>query len=84
MLEHSAVVASGIVELADPSPAVKRRKTRGKYTEYTPQQRASIGKYACEHGNKRTWKYFLSSFPQLRESTIHNFKKAYKEKMKYQ
>ena len=83
-VEHSAVLASSIVELADPSPAVKRRKTRGKYTEYTPQQRASIGKYACEHGNERARKYFLSSFPQLRESTIRNFKKAYKGKMKYQ
>lgn len=83
-VEHSAVVASGVAELADPSPATKKRKTRGKYTEYTPQQRASIGKYACEHGNERARKYFLSTFPQLRESTIRNFKKAYKEKMKYQ
>ena len=30
-VEHSAVVASGVAELADPSPATKKRKTRGKY-----------------------------------------------------
>ena len=81
-VEHSAVVASDVAELADPSLflQIKKRKTRGKYTEYTPQQRASIEKYACEHSNERARRYFLSFFTQLCESTIRNSRKPTKKR----
>ena len=62
-----------------PMPTTKKRKTRGKYEVYSPKNRAEIGRYALENGNNRARFRFLSSFPNLDESTIMNFKKAYKE-----
>ena len=41
-----------------------------------------IGKYALENGNERARKYFLSKFPNLPESTIRHFTKAYREELK--
>ena len=60
------------------------RKVRGKYTVYAPEQRASIGKYALENGNERARRHFQSRFPNLNESTIRNFKKAYKERLAHE
>ena len=40
-----------------------------------------IGKYALENGNERARKHFLSKFPNLPESTIRYFKKAYCEEL---
>ena len=78
-VEFETTLTSGIGELADPAPsASKKRKMRGKYTAYTPEQRASIGKYALENGNERARRHFLSLFPNLNESTI---RKAYRERL---
>ena len=55
---------SRVSDLSDP--ATKKRKTRGKYTQYTPEQRASIGKFALENGNERARRHFLSDFPDRR------------------
>ena len=82
--EYCAILASDVAEFADPTPGSKKRKTRGKYERYTPEQRAGIGKYALENGNESARRHFLSTFPCLSESTIRNFKKAYIESMKYQ
>ena len=82
-IEYDTVSGSTASDLADPSPAKKRRK-RGNYTQYSPQQRASIGKYALENGNKRARMHYLCEFPDLKESTIRNFKKAYQEKLHQQ
>ena len=72
-----------VSELADPNPS-KKRKLRGAYTAYTPTDRAKIGKYAAENGNKNARVHFLKHFPNLNESTVRNFKKAYLERMKFQ
>ena len=76
-------VCEAVFELTDPSPARKRRAC-GKYTHYTPAQRAQIGWYALENGNERARKNFASEFPDLKESTIRNCKKAYKDKLDHQ
>ena len=66
-VEFKMTLASGIGELADPAPsAAKKRKMRGNYARYTPEQRASIGKYALENGNERTRCHFFIHFPQLK------------------
>ena len=81
-LEYDEVVANCVPDLADPSPAKRKRVSRGKYTVYTAESRAKIGKYALENGNKRAQIHFKSQFPNLKESTIRNFKKSYKEQLK--
>ena len=84
-VEFGTTLASGIGELADPAPsATKKRKVRGKYTRHTPEQRASIGKYALVVGNERARRHFLFIFPNLTESSIIHFKKAYKEKLEHE
>ena len=74
-VEYDSITAN-VSELADPRPSTKKRKTRGKYTAYTGENRAQIGKYALENGNEKARLHFLSIFPNLKESTIRNFKKA--------
>ena len=49
------------------------------YLKYSDEDRAKIGKYAVENGNERARKQFLKKYPTLTESTVRNFKKAYKE-----
>lgn len=80
--EHNQV-CEAVVELADPSPA-KKRRLRGSYTHYSPKDRALIGRYALENGNENARKHFSSKFPSLSESTVRNFRKAYKEKLSRQ
>ena len=70
-------VCEAVSELTDPSPA-KERRARGKYTHYTPAQRAQIGRYALENGNERARKNFASKFPDLKESTIRNLRRPIK------
>ncbi len=74
---------SQVSELSDPRPS-KKRRLRGAYTVYTPADRARIGKYAVENGNKNARLRFLKDFPSLNESTVRNFKKSYVEKMNQQ
>ena len=76
-------VSAAVSELTDPSPA-KKRRVRGSYTQYSVEQRALIGRYALENGNERARKHFHASFPNLKESTIRNLKKLYKEKLDHQ
>ena len=42
---------------------------------YSAEDRARIGKYALENGNETARVHFLKKFPNLRESTVRNFKK---------
>ena len=72
-----------VPDLADPTPTKKRRQ-RGTYTHYKAKDRAKIGKYALENGNTSTRCHFSAEFPDLKESTIRNFKKVYKEHLGYQ
>ena len=84
-VEYERIVSTNIPDLSDPSPPAKKpRVPRGKYTFYTPENRAKIGKYALENGNERARRHFLLQFPNLNESTVRNFKKGYKEQLAYQ
>ena len=79
VVEYQQVATAVSKELAAPS--AKRRRSSGTYTTYTPTQRAKIGKYALEHCNEKARKHFLSRFPNLPESTVRHFKKAYREEL---
>ena len=43
------IVSTAVLDLANPEPEPKRRKTRGKYATYSDKQHAAIGKYASEN-----------------------------------
>ena len=90
-LEEAKTLGLGELEnkkiLSETSDAVidttykKQRVARGKYTKYSNEDRAKIGKYVLENGNERARKHFLIKYPLLTESTVRNFKKAYNEKL---
>ena len=74
-------VVSNVVDLANPStvsPATGRQRgKRQSYTHYSGEVRAKIGRYAAENGYEKARKHFSKDFPDLKESTIRNFKKKY-------
>ena len=78
-------VVSNVVDLANPStvsPATGRqREKRQSYAHYSGEMRAKIGKHAAENGNEKARKHFSKDFPDLKESTIRNFKKKYYVKL---
>ncbi len=83
-VEYDLVIADVSGE-ADPLPKAKKPRTpRSTYAVYTPENRALIGKYALENGNKSARLKYLADFTNLNESTVRNFKKAYKERVKSQ
>ena len=73
-VEYSSVINS-VSEVSDPIPSKKQKVVRGKYAVYSAEDMARIGKYALENGNKTAHIHFLKKFPNLRESTVRNFKK---------
>ena len=82
VVEYDLIVST-VSELSDPGTRKKRQK-RGTYTHYKGKDRARIGKFALENGTVRAVKHFSSEFPGLKESTVRNFKTAYKEQLAYQ
>lgn len=75
-------VVSNVIDLANPStssPATGKqpRGKRNPYVHYSGEIRAKIAKYAAENGNEKARKHFSKDFPDLKESTIRNFKKKY-------
>ena len=62
----------------------ERPRKRKAYTVFTAEQRATIGKYASEHGNAAAVKKFKANIEggQLGESTVRLFKKRYFKELK--
>ena len=60
-----------------------RESVRKAYTVFTAEQRATIGKYASEHGNPAAVKKVKANIEggQLGESTVRLFKKRYIEEL---
>lgn len=56
---------------------------RGKYNDYTPEERAKIGKYAAENGPARAVRHFSKTMSKkLPETTARRLKSAYLAEMK--
>ena len=77
--------ASAVVDLSRPEELSQpTRRKRGKYCEYSGEDRLKIGKYANENSNKSALTRFAKEFPGLKESSVRNFKKAYQENLSLQ
>lgn len=76
--EEHACISEGVCDLADPN----KRKSRGRYTVYTDEIHARIGRYASMNGNERARKHFMVEYPKLTESSVRNLKKMYLSKVK--
>ena len=55
------------------------KRKRKPYRRFSETDRATIGKYAAEHGNAEAMKRFKTEFPELPESTVRSFKIKYKD-----
>ena len=49
-------------------------KQRGTYAKYTPKQKATIGNYSILHGTSAALRYFKAEFPDLKWSTVNDWK----------
>lgn len=53
----------------------EREKKRGQYLKFSNEEKATIGKYASEHGVARAGRHFKDK--NVKESSIRDWKKAY-------
>ena len=67
--EQATIEANAAVQRETSADSATSRK-RKKYTSFTDNDRAIIGKHAAENGNISAQKKFKSSFPDLGESTV--------------
>ena len=79
-------VVSNVIDLASPALSSSSKKPqerckRNSYTHYSGETRVKIAKYAVENGNTKAVKHSEKEFPNLKESTVRNFKKKYYEKL---
>ena len=82
----SEKVDSAAIEEANKEVTAVIASTGGKrkpYLKLTDKQRATIGRYAVEHGTVNAIRRFKGDFPQdsLKENTIHGWKNAYLQEL---
>ena len=80
-------VVSNVIDLAPPASSSSSKKPqerckRNSCTHYSGETRVKIAKYTVENGNTKAVKHFEKEFPNLKESTVRNFKKYYKKRSK--
>ena len=73
-LDYEAVVES--------MTNIKNTRSRGSYAKFTDVYCFQIGRYAGENGTKKALIHFKNKFPELKESTVRNFKKQHQEELK--
>ena len=79
--EYNEVVLS-VGNIVDPDRNSSSNRKRGNYNHYSPEMRAKNGKYASENGNARAINHFKAQLPNLTESNVRTFKRAYQKKLK--
>lgn len=71
VVEHRET-AVAVINLSRPAENSKRnqhsKRKRGKYFQYSGEDRVKIGKLESENGNKKTLECFAEEFPSLKES----------------
>ena len=78
----SEATSSANNEVEKAVTACKRAKKRGAYVRYSDQQRAKIGRYAAEYGNKASADKFSRELGMnVSESSVRNMKKRYMQEL---
>ena len=84
----SKVVTSSTIEAANREvkqlieSGNKAGKKRGSYMKYTPTDKAKVGNYAVQHGISAPLRHFKTEFPDLKWSTVHDWKQVILKEMK--
>ena len=58
----------------------KSGRKRGSYTTYSPKDKAKVGNYALQHGVSSTLHHFKKDYPNLKWSTVNDWKEIIKKK----
>ena len=69
----------GAVDFATLQEATVQKAS--KYTKWTDENRYAVGKYAFEHGTAVAVRNFKKDFPNIKESTVREFKKKYEKQL---
>ena len=72
--ERATTEANAAIEKELSADAAGNSRKRKKYTEFSDEDRAVIGKHAAENGTLSAQKKFKSKFPDLGKSTVRLFK----------
>lgn len=75
--EETGMDEEAILLITSNLQAEKEKRTR---TQFTPTQRAQIGRYAAEHGVAPAVRHFQGHFPSLLKGTVSRMKAAYEQK----
>lgn len=79
---QSQTEAQPPIQVPQKTPKTPRYRRTKQYHLYTPEQKATIAKYAAEHGNTKAANRFTKELGIIvPESTIRTFKKAYYAKL---
>ncbi|KAJ8313592.1 hypothetical protein KUTeg_008153 [Tegillarca granosa] len=76
---HLTVEANALVKKCLMTPESAKR---GKYTLYSPSNRAEIGLYVSENGPASAVRNFKDKFPNLNESTVRTFRDKFRSEIK--
>ena len=68
--------------MAELKSSLSSGQRRGTYTKYTTEQKAQIGKRAVEEGVVSTIRYYAKKYPNLKESSAHDWRNAYTLELK--
>ena len=80
--EVKTALDSSVENKTDEISGKKSEKSskRGRYDIYSPEEKASIGKRAAEHGVTSTIRYYAKKYPErplLKESSVRTWKNKY-------
>ena len=81
----SAIFESEVATGSEAGVGTKKGK-RGTYEKHSPEEKAKVGNYAVLHGTSAAIRHFKSKHPDLKWSTVNDWKKAViaKTKRNYQ
>ena len=66
----------------ESSTTAGNKKKRGPYKKYTATEKAKIGNYALQNGTTAALRHFRMNFPDLKWTTVNDWKVAIERKMK--
>ena len=62
--------------------AQKKSKRKTLYQRYSAEDRFKVGQYASENGATAAARKLKNSYPDMKESTVREFKSNYEEELK--
>ena len=66
-----------LVEISRVDDNTEKSKKRGNYQKLSPEEKARVGKYACEHGMAAALRHFKEM--GLKETSVRDWRNAYQK-----